>query len=107
MKVLFSHYTNHLKGDNESLDCKWVDEDTPESRKQAINKYGSSVDWYESTNDFINGNINKIHFVQIDDHNNRILGCFTICSKEKAFEEVEKTYQNEKSKLMKLFGEEK
>lgn len=106
MKVLFRHYTSYGKGDNETLYCQWVDEDTPETRKEALEDY-KYVDWNEDKEDFINGKINEISYEQADDWDSPTGGCFTICSKEKAFEEVEKTYQNEKSKLMKLFGEEK
>ena len=36
MKVLFRQYTSYGKGDNECLYCQWVEEDTPESRREAI-----------------------------------------------------------------------
>ena len=106
MKVLFREYTSYGRGDNECLENQWVDEDTPETRKQAIEDY-YGVDWYGNTEDFISGKVNEISCWSADDWDSPTGRCFTVTSKEDAFDEVEKDYQTNKNRLIKLFGEEK
>lgn len=106
MKVLFRQYTSYGKGDNECLDSQWVDEDTPEVRRQVIEDYGW-VDWDGDKDAFINGKTNTLYYSQADDWDSPTGGCFTVTSKEAAFAEVEREYQDNKNKLIKLFGEEK
>ena len=105
MKVLFRQYTSYGKGDNECLDCQWVAEDTPESRREAIEDK-NWVDWNGDVDDFINGKTNEISYWSADDWDSPTGGCFTVTSKEDAFAEVEETYKKDKEKLIKLFGEE-
>lgn len=106
MKVLFKRYTSYGKGDNECLDYQWVDEDTPETRNALIEEY-DWVDWDDGVDNFINGKTNSIYYHQADDWDSPTGGRFVVCSKEKAFEEVEVTYKKAIEKLNKLFGEEK
>ena len=105
MKVLFRQYTSYGKGYNECLDSQWVDEDTPETRNALVEEY-DWVDWDDGVDKFINGKTNKIYYHQADDWDSPTGGCFTITSKEDAFAEIEREYQNNKNKLIKLFGEE-
>lgn len=106
MKVLFRHYTSYGKGDNECLENQLVDEDTPEARAEFL-KYYNWVDWNGNKEDFINGKTNKISYWGADDWDSPTGGCFTVTSKEDAFEEVEKDYETNKNRLMRLFKEEK
>lgn len=105
MKVLFRQYTSYGKGCNECLDYQWVNEDTSEARRQAIEEY-DWVDWDGNKDAFINGKTNVLYYSQSDDWDSPTGGCFTVTSKEDAFAEVEETYKKDKEKLIKLFGEE-
>ena len=106
MKVRYRHYTSYGKGDNECLEHQWVDEDTPEARAEALEDY-DWVDWNGSKEDFINGKTNEISYWSPDDWDSPTGGCFTVTLKELAFLEVEKDYETNKNRLMRLFGEEK
>lgn len=105
MKVLFKHYTSYGKGDNECVNSQWVDEDTPETRKQVIEDY-KYAEWNGNVDDFINGRTNEISYCCSDDWDSPTGGYFMVILKEEAFEEVEKEYQDNKNKLIKLFEEE-
>lgn len=106
MKVLFRQYSSYGKYDNETLENQWVDEDTPKSREEALEDY-DYVDWSGSKEDFINGKTNELYFWCAGDWDDPTGGCITVTSKEAAFEEVEKDYETNKNRLMRLFKEEK
>lgn len=105
MKVLFRHYTSYGKGDNECLKNQWVEEDTPEARKSIIDEY-DWFDWNSDQDDFINGKVDEISYWSSDDWDCPTGGCFTVTSRDKAFEEVEKDYESSKNNLKRLFKEE-
>lgn len=106
MKVLFRQYSSYGKYDNETLENQWVDEDTPKAREEALEDY-NYVDWNGSKEDFINGKTNEISYWCAGDWDDPTGGCFTVTSKEEAFEEVEKNYETNKNRLMRMFKEEK